>query len=792
MFLHNLKVAERNLLKYRGSAVIGIVGLTVGLLCFVLCICCARLLIGVDQAFPNSERIVEVMIKDRESGRYFSGSPANTVRTLQDKFPGKTEYFTAVTYPWNFNVSFESRTGKQLTYLLNTIETDRNFRRVFSCHLIAGNWEQIERQKNAVVLTERTAKRIFGDQSPLGQVFHPNEFTRRAFEIKVTPEEYSGVDYIVMGVIEDLPVNASFSFLYPLDALMFNDEYGLLTNQEPQDGYSGCVTYALLYSGITCADLNLGIDTKRHAVLVGDELYVPEFLPSGKYFRDRYMTISSFYLGVGSLILLVALLNFFTFLIGNFFNRLKEYQLRKGLGGEGRHLFGLLYTEIMLYFIPVLVLVFCLLELTYSRLDFGWYGHTFNFELSELYKQLLFYWICGSGLCAVICWGISIWMSRKYIRGELRGTGRTSSHWGRNIMLGLQLVVCTLFLTGSLAMYKQLHEVECSLFSGLSKGEKENIVEVNFNDPHLKGRETFLIERLSGIPEVIDVLQAEECLMSVRRRGMSVRGQTYFEYCILPVGSNFMSFLNMPLLSGQIFRHPGQGIADPKMAGWVGNDPLNQYLENINEPGFEITGLTEELPNIYNEGTNSIIWIMSEHPKCCYLKVYPGTREIVEKKIGTLLYEWLPESVLPQIKTLQQVVEESTEFYNKIQSILSFFAIVCIVITILGIYSAITIDTEKRRKEMAIRKINGASAGVIVRLFIRLYAGLLGIALLITFPLLWWGIQEWLEDFTIRFNYGIGFWLTIILLMVAILAITIAWKIREIILENPVEVLKNE
>ena len=123
---------------------------------------------------------------------------------------------------------------------------------------------------------------------------------------------------------------------------------------------------------------------------------------------------------------------------------------------------------------------------------------------------------------------------------------------------------------------------------------------------------------------------------------------------------------------------------------------------------------------------------------------------------------------------------------------LFFFAGVCIVITVLGVYSAITIDTERRRKEMALRKIHGASAWQIAGFFVRLYAKLLGAAVLITFPLIRWTKQTWVEEFSVRYKDGIGFWSIVILLLIVVIAATIGWKIREIVRIRPVEVLRDE
>ncbi len=793
MFWHCLKIGWRRLLRYKISAGIAVMGLTVGIVCFVLCTYCARLLSGVDEEFPHHKRIAEVLIKE-EDGDYFSGSPAHMVRVLGDKFPGKVEYFTAVTYPCELNASFELGEGKTVDYIVNWIETDTNFRKVFSCRLLKGSWEQIDRQKNVVILSRTAARKIYGEGNPLGRLLHPHEFEKLSIRKALTKGKLIDRTYVIGGVMEDLPVNASFSFLNPVDLLFINDEGGVLAIQYVLEGLTGCTTYALLRPGVNCSVVNAEVDVKKHAVLLGNQgsVYLPEFCPAGQKYKERYHQIVRLYLGLGSLILLIALLNFFTFQIGNYFNRQKEYHIRKGLGADEKHLFWLLYTEILWYLIPVIILVLCLLELVYGRLDFGWGRRIIVFKIDVLYRQMLEYMGWVLMVCALICRLAVGWMSRRDIRGRLCPFSAMPKLQVRNILLGLQLLICCVFLTSSLVMYKQLSAMNDIFFPGLSRSEKEHILEVPLNAFQLKGRESFLIGKLAEFPEVAEVLQADFPLLESRERGIAVREQDYLEYRILRVGKNVFSFLKLPLWEGSLFQHTGQAIADPGIVGWMGSHPLGMQLKNGQGEGFEICGLTAGYPRIYEEEETATVWTLSERPAVCYLKIYTGTRRFVLERIDWLLREWIPESVMPSIKTLQQLIREKTEFYNKVQAMLFFFAGVCIVITVLGVYAAITIDTERRRKEMALRKINGASGWQIAGFFVRLYAKLTGAAVLVTFPLIRWTAQTWMEGFTVRYQEGIGFWLTVIGLLTVVIVVTIGWKIREIVRIRPVEVLRDE
>lgn len=791
MIWHYLKIGWRNILRYKVSAGIGIIGLAMGLLCFVFCNYCARLISDVDQGFPKHERIVEVLLKSGEDN-HWAGTPVHTITVLRDGFPGSIEQFTTVSYPGEMNVSFDREGGKAVTCVINTMEIDSLFKEVFSCRLLAGSWEQIFRPKNAVVLSRSMARKIYGDKNPLGQIMRPNQFSFRSPKNNYTPEEYAAIEYVIVGVIEDLPLNTSFSFLKPVDVLLCNDEYGLFYNQKMADGGTQCSTYALLRPGISLQRLNQQVDLKKHGVYLYGEMRLPEFVPSGKEYREGYRVIGYLYKGMGLLILLVALLNFFIFLTGNFLNRIKEYNIRKSLGSGRKQLFGLLFSENMLYIISVWILVFCLLELLHSHMDFTMGNRSFIFRPGVLYGQLLEYLGWGIVICALVCRGISVYLSRKYINGILRSKSGFLSGWVRNFLLGVQLTVCCLFLIACLSLYLQSRKITDSLFPGLSASEKENILEVSLDYPQLKKQENYMIGRMSQLPEVTEILRADENLMSWNSSGALWVGETYKEYRIIAVDTNFASFLHMNLNSGSIFRYPGQAVIDPVVAQWFGGEPLNQQLGNLERSGYDITGVIESLPNVYAESSIPPIWTISEHPTYCYLKVIPGSAKEMQQKVTEIMGEILPETITPQIKTLKEVIDGANALQAHMKPMFLFFTIVCLLITILGIYSAITIDTERRQKEIAIRKINGAPVICVVKIFIRLYAWLLGIAVCISFPLMWWGINQGLTMYNTRFYYGIWFWLGILCLLILVIAVTIGWKIREIINQNPVEVLRNE
>ena len=127
------------------------------------------------------------------------------------------------------------------------------------------------------------------------------------------------------------------------------------------------------------------------------------------------------------------------------------------------------------------------------------------------------------------------------------------------------------------------------------------------------------------------------------------------------------------------------------------------------------------------------------------------------------------------------------------QYILIVCALMCIFITILGIYAAITLDTEKRQKEVAIRKVNGATFGNIVLLFGKLYIRIFCIAALFGVPVLWSLATSIQEDFREKYNFNNPlFWLLLLTVTAGIIALTIGYRLYRIARINPVDTIKTE
>ena len=174
------------------------------------------------------------------------------------------------------------------------------------------------------------------------------------------------------------------------------------------------------------------------------------------------------------------------------------------------------------------------------------------------------------------------------------------------------------------------------------------------------------------------------------------------------------------------------------------------------------------------------------------MKCYPGKTNEVKTWIEDTLRKVFPSSIEPKISTLQKDIEENQAFENKLKEIILFFSIVCLIITLLGVYSAITLDTERRQKEVAIRKVNGAGLKEIILLFARLYVWVLGVSFVLAAPIVYLILHIWKQMYLVFFNDGILYWGGILLGVTSITALTVIFRILKIARINPATIIKSE
>ena len=792
MITHYLKVAFRNLLKYKTQNLISIVGLAVGLFCFCICFYISRFVGSVDKCFENYERIADIYVTD-EKGEIWSGVSGKMLPHLQQRTWNGVEGFTLLSFVEKGEYNLIGKNDELLPYELTAMETDSFYNKVFTPTLICGNWEEVANNRNSMVLTRHAAKRMFGNEShAIGK-----QFTSHNRYIRGT------TTYTVRAVIEDLPENTSMNFMRTVDLLKVNDDGGY--EAFPTPDFTGYYIYALLNENYSAQQLNEAFNQAKYTFRMfgGDNTICSR--PLGKDFNNSQIAnmMALITAIVGLLILLAASLNFFHFQTGSFLNRGREFSIRKILGNNTSGLFWMQFIQITIVILAATLISGCLIELASPFLSISLFRFSVQMTKEELLPHLMQYMGGLLGLCALVAFGISLYIRRATMRISLHGLGNTNGKKRlRNTLLGVQFFICWLFVAMATALYLQSEKTSSALFDTLTRQEKENIISVPFEYSFLKPEDRqVIINNIRQHAGIKDILITDEQMVSSSMTSMSdsLNAEKDRPVRIMGVTTNFAKFLNVGL-EGQDLRHNKEIWIDRKLANQMGGNAIGKSLYDYRKNAFTITGIIDNVSNyVYADGYGKadygqVYFLIdeAESGQYAFVKCYPNKTEEVRAWIEQKLREALPSSVEPKISTLLKDIEYYQSLENNLKGIILFFSIVCLVITLLGVYSAITLDTERRQKEVAIRKVNGAGLKEIILLFTRLYLWMLSISFVIAAPIIYLILQQWKQMYLVFFSDGILYWGGILLGVTGITALTVIFRILKIARINPAKIIKSE
>ena len=792
MITHYLKVAFRNLLKYKTQNLISIVGLAVGLFCFCICFYISRFVGSVDKCFENYERIADIYVTD-EKGEIWSGVSGKMLPHLQQRTWNGVEGFTLLSFVEKGEYNLIGKNDELLPYELTAMETDSFYNKVFTPTLICGNWEEVANNRNSMVLTRHAAKRMFGNEShAIGK-----QFTSHNRYIRGT------TTYTVRAVIEDLPENTSMNFMSTVDLLKVNDDGGY--EALPTPDFTGYYIYALLNENYSAQQLNEAFNQAKYTFRMfgGDNTICSR--PLGKDFNDSQIAnmMALITAIVGLLILLAASMNLFHFQTGSFLNRGREFSIRKILGNNTSGLFWMQFIQITIVILAATLISGCLIELASPFLSISLFRFSVQMTKEELLPHLMQYMGGLLGLCALVAFGIALYIRRATMRISLHGLGNTNGKKRlRNTLLGVQFFICWLFVAMATALYLQSEKTSSALFDTLTRQEKENIISVPFEYSFLKPEDRqVIINNIRQHAGIKDILITDEQMVSSSMTSMSdsLNAEKDRPVRIMGVTTNFAKFLNVGL-EGQDLRHNKEIWIDRKLANQMGGNAIGKSLYDYRKNAFTITGIIDNVSNYvyadgYGEADYGQVYFLideAESGQYAFVKCYPNKTEEVRAWIEQKLREALPSSVEPKISTLLKDIEYYQSLENNLKGIILFFSIVCLVITLLGVYSAITLDTERRQKEVAIRKVNGAGLKEIILLFTRLYLWMLSISFVIAAPIIYLILQQWKQMYLVFFNDGILYWGGILLGVTIITALTVIFRILKIARINPATIIKSE
>lgn len=789
MITHDLKVAIRNLLKYKVQTGISMLGLAAGFICFVLSAFWIHYEMSYDQFRKDADRLYLVRVNDGfAEGRITWRVPVPLGAYLQEHFPEIESFAPFTTY--EYRVKVEGRYEKAILS-----SADSAWVQMMDVQLVDGNRNFMQQRSKEVAITEETAKAWFGHENPLGK------------ELEIRTDDKRTIGAVVR--VNNRHTNFPIALMGDprKDRTWWNQTWMMLVKVEEgtdipalEAKISENLPYELIHPNEV---RNTGIE-RLYLTPLTELRYAKDFRNQSEGgITFRYIVYFSV---TGLLVILCALMNYLTLFINRMQVRKREMKLRLVHGASIQSLVRLLGLEFLLLLIGSFLIGMLGMEILFPaflELTGTDAGRT------SLYGEALLFLI----LISVLLLGVAIGVIYGIQRRQLQGSGNGESErrfrtWIRKGSIVFQLFICMLFMTGTQWMNRQLdylrqHDLGMELhnrgYFALDRTENTSP----------------FVEKLKQLPMITEVLPADYRPL-VSDIGATV-GQIYqwegLEQKLdvpmpinLFVGDETLArFYGLTLLAGEWlneFSGYGEIVINESLARRMGYTPEeaigkhlitilqtpNQVIKGVVKD-FQYTSPTEQMPNtgfIIGDEMGLMLW-----KNGILFRFKEGTWDACRTAIEQLCRKEASD------KEITLVNEE--ESYNKyLQSeamlarLLAFASLICILVAIFGIYSLVTLTCEQRRKEIAIRKVNGATVRSILSLFYREYIVLLLLAALPAFPLAYILVKHWIETYTRQMSIPIAPALGVFLVLLLVVGLSISWRVWRAAHENPAEVIKRE
>jgi len=808
MFKNYLKTAWRNIWNNKLFSLINVIGLAIGLSASFVIAAIIYYDVTFDKFHENGDQIYRVVsdFYSPEGESYNRGVPVPLREAMQQGVPGvaNTSFFYVTYIP---EATVEEKVHKNPGEI---IFTDEHYFKLFSYEWLAGQKEGALAEPNQVVITADRAKLYFPALSPqeiLGKSIGYND----------------NMLATVVGVIANFEQRSDFifeEFISYKTAFGTDSEYEV-SNQDWGSTNSASQLFIQVEPKATIAEIQANLDriakeheSERNIALNQRRKFSLQPL-SDLHFNQNYgafdITMNEASLPVlkslawiALFLLLLACINFINLNTAQATKRAKEIGIRKTLGGSRKQLMWQFLGETF-----VLTLIAAIVSIGFSawlfKLFASYLPKDVNFQLLTeplvvgTVLIILIVVALGSGFYPAAV--LARFNPMRVFRNQIN---QKNSHYAvRKYLTVFQFVVAQVFIIATLFVAKQINFM-------MSKDMGFTTEAVAYVGAPWGDNSTEKIERLRDeIKTLAHIQKSSVGGNPPASNSMSTTTTTYFaedneintNLQLLYGDSQFMDVYGIELLAGR--------------------DRLNDTIKElvINETYLHVLGFEnpkDVLQKTVKLGSNTvpIVGVMKDFnqrslkSKVNPLAFYGGTRHLsrIHFTLSTAnSSEWpttistieeIYKSIYPDAEFRLTFMDDTIKtFYRQEQKmavLLRWAMGLSIVISCLGLLGLVIHSTQKRTKEIGIRKVLGASLGHLNMIMCKEFLWMVGIAFLIAMPIAWWGLQNWLQDFA--FKTSLSWWVFVLggVLMILISLVIMSFKTLSVAKKNPVDSLRNE
>ncbi|CAG5069659.1 hypothetical protein DYBT9623_02395 [Dyadobacter sp. CECT 9623] len=803
MLKNYLKIAFRSLWKYKTNTFISVTGLAIGVSCFLLLATYVLHELRYDRFQPGSERIARVNLF-YQSGEgesvYIAMTPTAVAPVFSREF-SEIESAARI-YPYSADGSVSVQYNDQLFSERKVVFADSSFFKVFQYPFVEGNPATALSQPNSVVIDQTTAAKIFGKGSAIGKSVKMNErLTLQVTGVIKDVPSYSHLKFNWVGSYSTLPRSKTEAFDSANDFsyVLLKPNADLKTLQAKVDRY---VSKNLADPRNPSFKVRLELEPFHAIHLYSKATNGTE--ASGNY---KYIYILS---GIAVLILLIACINFINLVTARSAVRAREVGVRKVIGALRMQLFGqhifesgmITFVATAIGFLITMLALPGLSSLTGKVLDLGvWPALSFEVTLFVLFLVITL--LSGAYPAAVLSGFEPVKV--------LKGTSLSSNSGGglRNFLVVFQFTISMLFIIATLIAGQQLRFIQNKNL-GMNP---DQIIVLDINSGISKSKLAAMKGELLSNSAVRSVTASYDSPLNVQG-GYNITAADKpagfgMNITAIPVEKDFVPTMGMKLVTGENFNETDivQATQDSfqlrsyafilnesavKGLGWTPATALGKMV-NMNGRQGKVKGVAQDFHFRSLHEKISPIAIMPEYDFFGKMLVKVTGREASEA-VQILEKSWKSNFPLRPFEYhfLDQEFEEMYNAENKVSTVLEIFSFVTILISCLGLFALIAFIAQQRTKEIGVRKVLGASVTSIVMLLSRDFVKLIIIAIIISSPIAWYFMNEWLKDFAYRIDISLWVFIAGGAIAILITFITISFQTIKAALMNPVQSLRSD
>ncbi|MUP46498.1 FtsX-like permease family protein [Gramella sp. BOM4] len=803
MISNYLKTGWRNIIKNRGTFMVNIIGLALGIASVIMIMLYVSSELSYDRFNKKADRIARVVFRANINGEEMNEAVvmAPVAQTLENDIPEVTDA-TRLAKSHNNRLEYNGTYYGQS----NMGYVDPNFFQVFTLPIINGDQRTPLDKPNTVVISETLAKNIFGSGDPVGKV------------IRVTNRDES---YTVTAVMQDIPENSHFHFDILASTL------GYVNAKKTTWMQSDFFTYLVLKEDADIAEVEAKLPaiTRKY---MGPQMIDAIGMSYEEFQKDNDLGLflqpltdihlhSDFsdattleqggdikYIYIFSIVaifmLVIACINFMNLATASASKRSKEVGIRKVLGSNKKQL---IYQFLAEAFISALIAtVLAIVIFAISLPGFNQLAGK-NIEFYSLLKPV--YVLCLIGLILLItvlaggypAFYLSSFNPLHALKSKFSGSGKNSGI--RSGLVVFQFVISAGLILATLVVKEQM-----SYIQNKDLGYEKDQLLVVHNTYLLENNEDNFIQEIKNNPRVENLTHSAYVPAGESYNeagGIFLKGEFLRRMYFYNVDENYIPTMGMELLAGRNFSKD------------YGNESNNVIInEKAAEAlGFGQSAIGKTFQRDTHEGLQDlhVIGIIKDfnwkslHKEIdpLILKMNPHGGIIIKSKtadmsgiIEVLNSDW--NSYNPKEALNYSILDDSFNHTylkeQKMGTILTLFAILTIIVACLGLFGLVTFTAQQRFKETGIRKVLGSSASQIVALLSKDFIKLVGISFLIAFPLSYYLMNKWLQDFAFRIEIKWWLFLLAATITLGIAFLTIGIKSFKAANMNPVKSLKIE